>query len=306
MTSVTQSANDLHEKNASWWLVGKFIQGQGNGSPLKWQSCKSNCYSNSRMTPFNLQANDLLDSSIQLKDVTVAIFSEYPTDYQSCEESSTCGTRVLNPWNPRITSGRSPLYVPLDVPILVVVTMDGYFTSYITLNVVEAGALVETNMLRTMAVGQNRITLDWEHSGDLDLWIDAMWGSGDWDYIGWQTPDKSADDGELTKVNLDLDSTDGSEGPETTSLENILSGTYEVWINAYNISGEGKFTKDLVRSTPAIINVFCNSSLDDQGILRTGRLYTIIQSPDTIPSDGVSWWKVGQFISQNGPSSLHW
>ena len=121
------------------------------------------------MTPFNLQANDLLDSSIQLKDVTVAIFSEYPADYQSCEESSTCGTRVLNPWNPRITSGRSPLYVPLDVPILVVVTMDCYFTSYITLNVVEAGALVETNMLRTMTVGLNRITLDWEHSGNLDL-----------------------------------------------------------------------------------------------------------------------------------------
>jgi hypothetical protein len=296
VASITQNSEDLPVQGASWWKVGEFVRTRYK---LQWRTCKSNCYFNARMVKLALVVDDMLSDRQELRNTAIQVYSGYPADYDNCEHRSACGTFVTT------SNSSSVVSVPADGNYLVIATKSNYYSSYFTGYVGDTGSSGHLRMVPMLAFGQNRVVLSWDHSGDLDLWIDAMWGSGDWSYIGHLQ--KNAGDSDQS-ITLDLDSRAGALGPETTRLEGISSGgSYEVWINVYEwAESQDKFNKESISSNPATVDIFCYSCLDDLGYARTGRVQTIIQAPSDIPPQGVTWWKVGEFKSVSGSTRLRW
>jgi hypothetical protein len=63
---------------------------------------------------------------------------------------------------------------------LVVIKAPDYYAVVVEIDAVKAPIDISLPMLKHLPSGQDRVVLSWDHSGDLDLWIDAKWGSGDW------------------------------------------------------------------------------------------------------------------------------
>jgi len=301
VASITQSSEGLPDDGASWWKVGEFVQVKiGEFGDLSWQTCRYDCYSNFRMVRLSLMAYDILSNNKQLDNTALQIYSEYPDKYDNCEQRSSCGQLVTESDTSSVT------YVPAERDYLVVAIRGNYYSGYFAGYVGSAGGSGHLKMVPVLAVGQNRVVLSWDHSGDLDLWIDATWDSGEWDYVGYLQP--NAGDGDQS-IALDLDSRAGADGPETTRLEEGISagGRYEVWVNVYEwADAQDKFIRGAVLDNPATVDIFCYSCQDDLGYARSGRVKTVVQSPDNVPFGGVTWWKVGEFKSVLGSSGLRW
>jgi hypothetical protein len=245
---------------------------------------------------------DISDSeSIGLTGMTYKIFTDYHS-IRECKLNHSCGTLLLEG---EVDVGDVTL--PRLGPHLVVISAPGYYDVAAEVNAVMKPIELDEPMIKELSQDEYRVVLSWGHSGDLDLWIHATWGSGDWDAIGWETPGQTAGDGGIANVTLDLDNQDGSDGPESVHLEGILSGKYEVWINSYAWgAGESKFRKDLVQFNPATIDIYCSSCRSGNGSVFHGLLASITQSAFDIPSEGASWWKAGEFRTSPAPASLQW
>lgn len=72
----------------------------------------------------------------------------------------------------------------------------------------------------------------------------------------------------------------------------MVSGIVEIWINHY----DDAFSTAEVAATPATVDVYCHSCLDEQGDPRQGLVMSVTQQVGNVVA-GANWWKVGQFVA---------
>jgi len=323
VTTVTQSEDDLPSSgDVKWWKVGEFKAVEFGFINVEWSTCKTGCYrASTRMfaggQPLTVIAKYLLDGS-ELPDKRVRIFVAAPETKIGCdpdvlEGDATCGTPVAE------GTGAGSVNVPPDKTYLVVVTLEGYYNSYLTVYVPDGGAEISANCVGLLDTNQDRIVLRWGHSGDLDLYVKANWGSGEEAVIYYD--EMSSNDGDSSVI-LDLDNLNGFDGPETTRFETALEGTFEVWVNVYELPGDdpeyadpeienGKFSTHMLAKGLATIDVFCYSCVvavdGGEDVNKVGLATSITQSVGDIETDEeVGWWKVGQFVAPAGDARLKW
>ena len=294
VTTVLQKQEDVPVEGARWWKVGTF---ERNSVRLVWKTCTVDCYAAQRLVRFFI---DAFDSVLQtrLDGLTYNIYSGYDTQmYENCDQQpSTCGTLVSQG---TVGDFSSFPRVPAEADYLLVVSHPGYYsqylTSYIDLLGDTQGKIVY--MMEVLSPDQDRAVLKWQDTYDLDLSAVVILG-GEVRFVSWNNKDETVG---ASSITLDMDNTDGLVGPESLTLFSLSQATVEIWVNFFSFPN--KFTEDQVESSPASLDVYCSSCLDDQGELKIGLVSTVTQRSQDIPGAGASWWKVGEFVAPAGPQA---
>ena len=296
---ISQWTSGLPEDGAAWWKVGHFnVTADGS---VKWQMCTSNCFekTSTRTVRFSLQANDALNGGLALESARFRFYTDFPEDYLGCEVSS-CGTLVEDVSDCGGFSSSCQAMVLYDRNYLVVVTKSGFYTGYSTAMAGIAGAQQSTNMFETLGAKQTRVVLSWDSEIDLDLTIsfrDADTLSAQW--VNWEQDRwESGVDNIASSIELQLDNTDGKDGPETTIFENLGTGIFEVWVNLYSDDDSAVFSDALIEEAFAVVDVFCHSCKDEKGESKSGWVTSIAQGAEDLSDSRASWWKVGEFVSE--------
>lgn len=173
---------------------------------------------------------------------------------------------------------------------LFVLQVEGYYDGYVEAWVGAVGIEVSLDMVQVMGEGEDRIVLRWGHTQDLDLWAyDARDYSS---FVSWELDDPRSARIAGGLVTLDVDNQAGHDGPETTKLEGVSSGTIEVWVNHYS----DVFTAEEAREYPATVEIFCERCVDEAGAVLEGLVVSVRQEAADVIA-GASWWKVGQFVA---------
>ena len=227
-------------------------------------------------------------------------------------ETGKCGTLVAEE-QAYIALQENQILVRSERNYLITVSLDGMYTSYLTSYLTPYGGKFSSVMVPLLGRGQDRILLRWNHGADLDLWIDAVFGTGiqkfvSYDYSGYGS---SLIINAATSITLDVDNPSGiapEGGPETVGFNDIGKGTFKVWVNFYSEDAFGIFTPAMVDEAPAAVDVYSSRCVDENGVERAGQIATKVQSKEDVPSDGASWWNVGQLIapSLSGLERLQW
>ena len=205
-------------------------------------------------------------------------------------------------------SQENPIIVRSNRDYLITVGLEGVYTSYVTANITAHAVKLTTVMVPLLDEGQDRVVLRWNHKADLDLWIDAVFGTGIQEFVGWDTPyviDTA------TTIELYVDQFHGiapDGGPETVSFNDVGIGTFKVWVNLYGDDPSEVFTPSLVQEAPAAVDIYSWRYLDDDGEERSGHVTTEVQRKEDVPAGGAMWWNVGQIIapSLSGTGRLQW
>ena len=224
--------------------------------------------------------------------ISYKIYQDYPeTAYKRCTPASattsnTCGKIV------GMGIGNTA-DLPAGHDYLMVASHDGYFTSYFTFYVEPDGVNVFTlEMVEELSAREERVVLQWDNDVDLDLWVINKDPSTE--RIGY-----SANSGYMAggSGNLEVDNSVGSEGPETTMLKSLTSGTAEVWVNRWG----WKYSAAEATTYRATVNIFCHKCLNDLGQDTAGYVTSVTQQAEDVPEQSQGgWWKVGQFVASDG------
>ena len=237
------------------------------------------------LAPVLLQAKNMVTGD-QLAGATYEIYSDFdPESYSGCA-GDACGTSVASTMTSLDGMGHGQ--VPAGDTYLVVSRLIGFYNGYALSYVQSVGARVSVDMVAEMADKQERVVLRWDHDQDLDLWV---FDAADTNvYVGWEMGE-TADERTASvlggTVTLDVDNQGGLEGPETTQFNSMVSGVVQIWINHY----DDAFSADQVAATPATVDIYCHSCLDDQGDTKQGLVTSITQEVGNVVA-GTTWWKV--------------
>jgi hypothetical protein len=262
-----------------------------------------------------VHALNMLDGS-ELPQKRVWVFEDYGSHgtYTGCNPTATAGDQGCGTLT---AEGSNAVQVPPNIEYLVVVSVDGYYYNYMLVYVGNERKEVNVVMVGKLSPKQDRVVVQWPHAGDLDLWVKATWGPAaaprSEGLISFE--EMSSNDGD-SDIILDVDNTNGFEGPETTRFENLLEGVFEVWVNIYEnppeypgAEADAMYTVDLLTSAPARMDIFCTSCLLDSGLERVERegfVTSVTQKPADLPRTMLAWWKVGVFTRQSLTSRLIW
>ena len=230
-----------------------------------------------------LEAQNII-TSMEILGASYKVYTEFTYSYQGCVGSS-CGIEVAS-WTGATGT------VPANAFYLFVVTHQQYDTQYFIQYVSASGLTFSFLMLPKMSAGQTRVVLSWEEGEDLDVWA---YSPDKTKAVGWH-PDPAGRTGIIAggAVSLDRDTISGPEGPETTQVQNMISGTVEIWINHY----DEKFPAD--QDTSASVSVYCFRCRDDSDQVKEGLVAQVQQRATGIPDGGANWWKVGEFTATTG------
>jgi uncharacterized protein YfaP (DUF2135 family) len=310
VTSVSQRPEDVSGAESKWWKVGEFVA-SANGARLKWMTCRSECYWHSLSARMTVRAIDLMSRTYLVE--SGATFQMYGVicpggqndyscrdiqQYLGCENRpppegalSACGTPVVE------GDVGIMVRVPSNALYLGVVEMPGYYKGYFVIWI-DLAASNYANMVSTLGSGENRAVLRWDSDQDLDMLVDVKFKTGVQAIVNYQNPSASA---EGTSVDLEIENTNGFDGPETMVFKNLAAGTFEMWIHVY--SDLEMFTPDSVKNHPATVEVFCSLCLDSRNQPGQGMIESITQNFTKVPERAL-WWKVGQWISPPPPSAM--
>jgi len=237
------------------------------------------------LAPVELSATDMLTGTTLL-GATYEIYSGYVSAFMGCTGLS-CGTLIATVSNS--DDGEAHGQVPVDGQYLILAEASGFYRGYISTLVADIGVAIDVQMVAEMAEGQDRVVLHWKNEQDLDVWVfDA---DDRENFVSWDMDPTSASMAGGT-VTLDVDNTNGFEGPETTQFRALSSGTAEVWVQTY----DDVFTTEQVGAAPATVEVYCHLCLDEQGQRKQGFVSSITQNDQDV-TPGANWWKVGQFVA---------
>ena len=223
-------------------------------------------------------------------DISYNIYQDYPEEgYKWCTPASatasnTCGRIVA------MGIGNTA-DLPAGKDYLLVASHAGFYTGYFTIPVEAGGDNDFTlEMVEELSAREERVVLHWESSDDLDLYVvnaddsnnKVYWGRDEASIIGGSG-------------RLEVDNEFGWEGPETTILQDLTSGTGEVWINSYSST----FSYDKVAQYPVTVDIFCHKCLNDLGQDTAGYVTSVTQQAEDVQAP-TKWWKVGQFVASDG------
>ena len=229
----------------------------------------------------SMSAQDMI-SGLSIDGVTYSVYWGYPVDYYGCV-SDSCGSLITE------VTGSAQAEVDANADYLLVATLSGFYSAYQTISVGDESPsnTISFQMLETMQTDQDRVVLSWDFMDDLDLWVyDKEDRSNS---VGYSGKTDSFAGGTIT---LDVDVQEGP-GVETTQFMSLASGSVEVWVDHYG----GQFTQDLVSDTPATVDIFCYRCADDENTVKVGFVREVQQNSADVPSDGMKWWKVGEFTA---------
>jgi hypothetical protein len=183
------------------------------------------------MVHFSVKALELLDEidageRLEAPGAVYQVYSGYPESYLDCELRGSCGTLVGQGLVGTVTD------VATDRDYLTVILLEGYYVGYFTSHVSLLGGKGYSNMVKTVGNDQSRVVLRWDHEEDLDLWVDATWGSGPESPFNFVYYEETSASFEFSSINLQGDSLNGiADGPETVVFEGLTDGRFEIWVN---------------------------------------------------------------------------
>jgi len=326
--SLTQDWNDVVDSsNYAWWKVGEFIAPSPISVQMRmqWVACTSNCYQVAVATPSGtgtlfMTADDTVTESRITG--TYYIYKDFPASYEGCYASTTCGTLLTAIGTGSISASTdTSVTVPVNYGVsnyLIVMVNAAYYPSYEVVSVADGSTrAVTAQMVALLAQDTERLVLKWESFKDLDLWVVFKDASGDFvGSVGFSN--KAGSFPGVGDATLDVDNpTDNIIGPETSLIQNMGTGTAEIWVHRYGNGnkflpedkGAGSPNQKGVRNDPAAVNVYCASCHNTEGVVVQGGVTTVTQIAATIPAGGAFYWKVGQFEAPSPAGSgvrLQW
>ena len=328
--TVTQDSSVV-PSGMSWWKVGSFVAPStvGGGSMrAQWISCSAGaaCYATAPagfVGPVMSSGTLFVSARDALSGARVAanyaVFTAYPSSYVGCYESGTCGVTAQLYGTETDAAGTLSTSESTQIQLesvygmssyLVVVYLAGSYTNYVQVHL-EGGQFIQLNtqMVETLNSGQDRVVLTWGSVFDLDLWIVAKDASGGLlGSVGWNVPEDYSKTDTLggATITLDVDNWDSADGPETSQINGMTTGSYEVWVHSYNTAEV--FDYSSVAADAAKVDVYCAECHDDNGQTIQGLVKSLKQSPATVYSGGARWWKVGTFVapSDDGTVRAQW
>ena len=223
-------------------------------------------------------------------DISYNIYQDYPEEgYKWCTPASATASNTCGRIVAMGIGNTADLHAGKDY--LLVASHAGFYTGYFTIPVEAGGDNDFTlEMVEELSAREERVVLHWESNDDLDLYVvnaddsnnKVYWGRDEASIIGGSG-------------RLEVDNWDGSQGPETTILQDLTSGTGEVWINSYSST----FSYDKVAQYPVTVDIFCHKCLDDLGQDTAGYVTSVTQQAEDVQAP-TKWWKVGQFVASDG------
>jgi uncharacterized protein YfaP (DUF2135 family) len=294
--TVTQNSSAMLE--VKWWRAGAwFSSSDSMGRRVtQWRTCMANCWAvypgagapiTVTFSVTNVLTGDPVEGEIRYR-----VYRNYEASWLGCcvsvSDCSGCGTQVID------FEGGSAL-LPGRGDFLVVATTSNYYARYFLLTTRNTGLqAVSSQMVQTMAVGQNRVVLSWAHSGDLDL--ESYYNHPTRGLQRVYYANTFAEFEPPSQVSLDRDNGNGLQGPETISFQDLSTmpegKIVMVWVKHFS----GTYTRSLVSATPAKVDVYCHScKLQYVDGTKQGYVTTVEQVSGDVPVAGVKWWKVGQY-----------
>jgi len=279
VTTVTQRASDVPFPGVKWWKVGQYVSAGGS---VTWETCKGqSCYTIAPaglapLVTVSFSSEDAADTSNSVSGVTYTVYKDYPEAYQNC---TSCGTHVAQ--------GAS-VNMQGDEFYLVKAELSGYYTVYYEMYAGLSSSTESIKMVKTMAVGQNRVLLRWGHTADLDLWVvngDDRNQISYWSNLGDSIAMGSG------SVTLDKNVLSGP-GIETTQFNDLDGGQIEVWVDYYG----GRHVESRATEFPASVDVYCDSCVYNTATYK-GYVTTVTQNPSNLASGGRRYWNVGHFAA---------
>jgi len=214
--------------------------------------------------------------------------------------SCPCGRLIFSG---NVEGGDGRIEFDMQGQYLIVVEASGYYQYASTVVAEKRPIRLPVPMTALLGDQEQRVVLSWGSASDLDIWIDAKFAvqagvfTGSSAYVGWRA--RSANYG-TSRIQLDVDNTDGTRGPETTKFTSLSEGVFQVWVHHYS----GSFTRSEATDSPASVDVFCSQCVDN-GATVNGRVTSVTQAASTVPSGGSAWWNVGSF-EKTASGTMSW
>jgi uncharacterized protein YfaP (DUF2135 family) len=304
VSTVTQRTRFLPVPNVRWWRAGDLVT-RDDGT-VHWEPCPSYCFGTAPVSSakISLTSMNLPTSLLLAGPISYTVYRGH-SDVDACRASGgqdeSCGSAV---GECSVASGvidACNVVLPSNSLYLLVTEAAGFLISLQEIYLGMRAASVVADMVPSLQPDQNRVVLQWGHTGDMDVWLIESLNTGN--RVGWTR--RSANFG-FGDISLDRDVRAGP-GTETLQLTGQLDRTVEIWVNHYG--GASNVAK--VTNYPSSVDIYCHecSFLNDVGVLvsRTGFVTTVTQDAEDISTATYRWWKVGEFVPDSqAAGSIRW